>query len=117
MAFGGGPDWKGYLPERMKIAKQLWSAGIESEYVYKAKANPRKQFESAEKSGAPVAVILGKEEYLEGKLRVKRLGPEFANDDGEVIPIEDVVSKVQEKLTEARGVEGVDEVTRLLKGL
>lgn len=117
MAFGGGADWKGYLPERMQIAKKLWGEGIESEYVYKAKANPRKQFEAAEKSGAPVAVILGKEEYLEGKLRVKRLGPEFANDDGEVIPIEDVVSKVQEKLSEARGVEGVDEVTRLLKGL
>lgn len=117
MAFGGGPDWKGYLPERMQVAKKLWSEGIESEYVYKAKANPRKQFEAAEKSGAPVAVILGKEEYLEGKLRVKRLGPEFANDDGELISIDEVVSKVQEKLKESRGVEGVDEVTRLLKGL
>ncbi|CCH45341.1 histidyl-tRNA synthetase [Wickerhamomyces ciferrii] len=117
MAFGGGPDWKGYLPERMAIAKQLWSQGIETEYVYKAKANPRKQFEAAEKSGAPVAVILGKEEYLEGKLRVKRLGPEFANDDGELIAIDEVITKVQEKLEEAKGSAGVDEVTRLLKGL
>lgn len=117
MAFGGGPDWKGYLPERMSIAKQLWSQGIESEYVYKAKANPRKQFEAAEKSGAPVAVILGKEEYQEGNVRVKRLGPEFADDDGEIVPIDQVISKVQEKLQEVRGAEGVDEVTRLLKGL
>lgn len=117
MAFGGGPDWKGYLPERMSVAKKLWEQGIESEYLYKAKANPRKQFEAAEKSGAPVAVILGKEEYAEGKIRVKRLGPEFADDDGEIIPTDQLIEKVQEKLLESKGHDGVDEVTRLLKGL
>jgi histidyl-tRNA synthetase len=117
MAFGGGPDWKGYLPERMSIAKKLWSEDIESEYLYKAKANPRKQFEAAEKSGAPVAVILGKEEYAEGKIRVKRLGPEFANDDGEIVSIDELVAKVQEKLLESKGEHGVDNVTRLLRGL
>ncbi|KAH3670328.1 hypothetical protein WICMUC_004897 [Wickerhamomyces mucosus] len=116
MAFGGGPDWKGYLPERMKIAKKLWDNEIESEYVYKAKANPRKQFEASEKSGAKVAVILGKEEYQEGKLRVKRLGPEFANDDGELIEIDHVVEKVQEKLAEANEA-GFDDITRLLRNL
>lgn len=117
MAFGGGPDWKGLLPERMRVAKQLWNAGIESEYVYKAKANPRKQFDAADKSGASVAVILGKEEFAEGKIRVKRLGPEFADDDGEVVTLDQVVEKVQEKLQEAKGDHGYDNVTRLLKGL
>ncbi|KAH3684524.1 hypothetical protein WICPIJ_004495 [Wickerhamomyces pijperi] len=117
MAFGGGEGWTGYLPERMTVAKQLWAAGIESEYVYKAKANPRKQFEAAEKSGAKVAVILGKEEYAEGNVRVKRLGPEFANDDGEVVKVEDFVAAVQGKLTEALGSSGVDDVTKLLRGI
>lgn len=117
MAFGGGEGWTGYLPERMSVAKQLWAAGIESEYVYKAKANPRKQFEAAEKSGAKVAVILGKEEYAEGNVRVKRLGPEFANDDGEVVKVEDFVSVVQAKLTEVLGETGVDDVTKLLRGI
>ncbi|GCF00891.1 cytoplasmic and mitochondrial histidine tRNA synthetase [Zygosaccharomyces mellis] len=116
MAFGGGKDWTGFLPERMKVAKQLWNAGIEAEYVYKSKANPRKQFESAEKSGAPLAVILGKEEFLEGKLRVKRLGQEFANDDGELISADKIVDAVKEKLGSVHK-DGVDEVTRLIRGL
>ncbi|CCF60568.1 hypothetical protein KAFR_0K02140 [Kazachstania africana CBS 2517] len=116
MAFGGGKDWNGYLPERMKVTKQLWDAGIETEYVYKAKANPRKQFEAAEKCGASVAVILGKEEYLENKLRVKRLGPEFADDDGELVDAADFVSVVKQKLSEVHE-DGVNEVTRLIRGL
>ena len=116
MAFGGGKDWTGYLPERMKVAKQLWDAGIETEYVYKAKANPRKQFEAAEKAGAPLAVILGKEEFAEGKLRIKRLGPEFADDDGELVDTKDFVQIVQQKLSEVHE-DGINEVTRLIKGL
>lgn len=116
MAFGGGKDWTGYLPERMKVTKQLWDQGIEAEYVYKAKANPRKQFDAAEKSGASLAVILGKEEYLENKLRVKRLGPEFADDDGEVIDAKDLISIVKTKLSEVHQ-DGMNEVTRLLRDL
>ncbi|ODV98460.1 hypothetical protein PACTADRAFT_48219 [Pachysolen tannophilus NRRL Y-2460] len=115
MAFGGGEGWNGFLAERMAIAKKLWSAGIECEYLYKAKANPRKQFDAAEKSGCPVGVILGKEEYPQGKLRVKLLGT-GENDDGELIDIDDVVEVVKSKLKDGN-VDGVDEVTRLLKGL
>lgn len=116
MAFGGGKDWTGFLPERMAVTKQLWDAGIEAEYVYKAKANPRKQFDAADKAGCPLAVILGKEEYAEGKIRVKRLGQEFADDDGELIDAKDVVSVVQQKLSEVHK-DGINDVTRLLKGL
>ncbi|CAI4860231.1 ALI_HP2_G0054900.mRNA.1.CDS.1 [Saccharomyces cerevisiae] len=116
MAFGGGKDWTGYLPERMKVTKQLWDAGIEAEYVYKAKANPRKQFDAAEKAGCHIAVILGKEEYLEGKLRVKRLGQEFADDDGELVSAADIVPIVQEKLSQIHE-DGLNELTRLIKGL
>ncbi|CAI4053759.1 histidine--tRNA ligase SKDI_16G2980 [Saccharomyces kudriavzevii IFO 1802] len=116
MAFGGGKDWTGYLPERMKVTKQLWDAGIEAEYVYKAKANPRKQFDAAEKAGCHIAVILGKEEYLDGKLRVKRLGQEFADDDGELVSAADIVTIVQEKLSDIHE-DGLNEVTRLIRGL
>ncbi|KAM9924192.1 hypothetical protein OXX80_011297, partial [Metschnikowia pulcherrima] len=52
MAFGGGEGWTGFLKERMTVTKQLWSSGINAEYLYKAKANPRKQFDAAEKAGA-----------------------------------------------------------------
>lgn len=116
MAFGGGKDWTGYLPERMKVAKQLWDAGIETEYVYKSKSNPRKQFDAADKCGCPLAVILGKEEFQDNKLRVKRLGPDFADDDGELIDAADLVEVVNKKLAEIY-LDGVDEVARLLQGL
>ena len=116
MAFGGGKDWTGLLVDRMKIAKQLWENGIEAEYLYKSKANPRKQFEAAEKAGAHIAVILGKEEYAEGKVRVKRLGPEFADDDGELVDLANFVPVVREKLGQVHA-DGVDNVTRLLRGL
>lgn len=114
MAFGGGKDWDGFLPERMQMAAKLWDAGIETEYLYKKKANPRKQFDAAEKVGCPVAVILGKEEYPEGKVRVKNLGT-GKTDEGELVPTDKVVEEVQKRLREVHE-EGIDEVAKLLRG-
>ena len=76
MAFGGGEGWNGFLKERMEITNKLWKAGINAEYLYKSKSNIRKQFDAAEKAGAKLAVILGKEEYPQGQLRIKVLGQE-----------------------------------------
>lgn len=113
MAFGGGDNWDGFLSERMKVAGMLWGAGIESEYVYKKKTNPRKQFDAAEKSGCPIAVILGKEEYPAGQVRVKTLGQGEEN-EGELVKVEDMVEYVQNKLKELK-VDGKSEVERLLQ--
>ncbi|GMM30532.1 histidine--tRNA ligase [Martiniozyma asiatica (nom. inval.)] len=116
MAFGGGPDWTGFLPERMQVAAKLWESGIEAEYVYKKKVNPKKQFEAAEKSGCPVAVILGKEEFIQnGEVRVKILGKQDESDEGELVKLEDVVSKVKEVL-QGLNNDG-DEVEKLLKNV
>lgn len=119
MAFGGGPEWNGLTSDRLRILKKLWDNGIEAEHMYKGKVNPRKQFDAAEKSGAQVAVILGKEEYLEeGKLRVKKLGPEYADDDGELVDAKDFVELVQTKLAEMKEANGgLDEITKLVKGI
>lgn len=116
MAFGGGPDWDGLLPERMKITSKLWEAGIEAEYVYKKKVNPRKQFEAAEKSGCPVAVILGKEEFLnDQKVRIKVLGKEDESDEGELISIEEMAPKIKAILAQLN--HDGDDVEKLLKNL
>lgn len=116
MAFGGGEGWTGFLLERMAVANKLWEAGINAEYVYKAKANTRKQFDSAEKSGAPLAVILGKEEYPQGQLRVKVLSAGDSSDEGELVDVEKVVETVKARL-EALNTDGLDEITRLLRNL
>lgn len=113
MAFGGGEDWDGFLAERMKVAGMLWDAGIESEYLYKKKANPRKQFDAAEKSGCPIAVILGKEEYPAGEVRIKTLGQGEEN-EGELVKVENMVEYIQKKLEELK-VNGQSEVERLLQ--
>ena len=109
MAFGGGEGWNGFLKERMHVTNQLWKAGINAEFLYKAKANTRKQFDGAEKSGAKLAVILGKEEYPEGKIRVKKLGQGEEN-EGDVIAIDEMVSFVKSQLQ-------VDSITKAIGNL
>ncbi|KAK6462027.1 hypothetical protein DFJ63DRAFT_139332 [Scheffersomyces coipomensis] len=116
MAFGGGEGWNGFLKERMTVTKKLWEAGINTEYLFKSKANIRKQFDAAEKSGAKIAVILGKEEYPAGKLRIKVLGQGEDSDEGELINTDDLLSYVNQKL-ESFNQDGLDEISRLVKGL
>lgn len=113
MAFGGGEGWDGFLKERMQVAGMLWDAGIESEYLYKKKANPRKQFDAAEKSGCPVAVILGKEEFPKGEIRIKVLGQGEEN-DGELVKLESMVEHINQKLLELK-VDGLSDIERLLQ--
>lgn len=113
MAFGGGEGWDGFLSERMQVAAKLWDAGIESEYLYKKKVNPRKQFDAAEKAGCPIAVILGKEEYPAGEVRVKVLGQGEEN-EGELVKVENMVEYIKQKLEEIK-IDGLSDVERLLK--
>ncbi|PRT53700.1 Histidine--tRNA ligase, mitochondrial [Wickerhamiella sorbophila] len=97
LAFGGGPEWTGFLPERMKVAKKLWEAGIEAEFIYKSKPKLQKQFEAAEKSGCPLAVILGQEEFNKGVVKVKELGL-GEQDKGVDISVDEMVDYVRKKL-------------------
>lgn len=116
MAFGGGEGWTGFLKERMAVAKKLWTAGVNAEYVYKAKVNPRKQFDAAEKSGAKVAVILGKEEFPAGKVRVKILGRGDDSTEGDLVDADNFVDYVKEQLSSYHE-DGVDVVARMVKNL
>lgn len=99
MAFGGGPEWKGFLAERMHVTKMLWDAGIEAEFMYKQKPKPQKQFEAAERSGCPLSVILGQEEYAKGEVKVKVLGQGDQADQGVDVKLEDLTSYVKKTLS------------------
>ncbi|GMM37664.1 histidine--tRNA ligase [Saccharomycopsis crataegensis] len=112
MAFGDG-----YLSERMKIAKELWANGIECEYLYKAKAKTRPQFTGAERSGAPVAVIIGKDEVASGKVRIKKLNQGEDADEGELVDLKDVATAVKSLLTKLNAGSSVDEIAAMIKGL
>lgn len=112
MAFGGGPQWDGFLKERMQVAKLLWEGGIETEFLYKTKPKSQKQFEAAEKTGCPFAVILGQEEFVKGVVKVKELGLGEDADKGIDVSLDEVVPYLKNKLNEKHN--GIDEAVSLL---
>jgi histidyl-tRNA synthetase len=99
MAFGG-KGFTGMLPERMQIARQLWDAGIKTEFSYKVKPKLQAQFKAAETGGVPLAVILGEDELKEGKVKLKVMG--LSEDDpeknGVLVAKEDLVAEVRKRL-------------------
>ncbi|KAK3388591.1 hypothetical protein B0T20DRAFT_364754 [Sordaria brevicollis] len=97
MAFGGGKDFDGLLVERMKIARQLWNAGIRAEYMAKAKPKLQAQFKAAE--GTPLGVILGEDELKAGQVRLKKLDQgQGQKDEGSLVPIENLAEEVKKLL-------------------
>ncbi|ANB11181.1 histidine--tRNA ligase [Sugiyamaella lignohabitans] len=113
MAFGGGPTWTGFLNERLSVAKLLWDGGVEAEFMYKTKPKTPKQFEAAEKSGCPFAVILGQEEYPKGIVKVKELGMGSDADQGTDVPLEQLVDFVKAKIAARNN--GIDSALQLLR--
>jgi histidyl-tRNA synthetase len=95
MAFGG-KEFDGLLLERMRVAKELWHAGIRAEFTAKVKPKPAQQFNAS--NGVPVAVILGEEEVAAGKIRVKQLhvGDRDAavKDKGRLVAMGELVEEV-----------------------
>ncbi|KAH6847289.1 hypothetical protein B0I37DRAFT_405289 [Chaetomium sp. MPI-CAGE-AT-0009] len=103
MAFGG-KEFGGLLLERMRVARQLWAAGIRAEFTAKVKPKPLQQFNASE--GVPVAVMLGQEELEAGQVRVKCLHVGDKNaaqkDKGQLVPRENLVEEVKKLLASAR---------------
>ncbi|KAF4583191.1 histidyl-tRNA synthetase [Ophiocordyceps camponoti-floridani] len=100
MAFGG-KDFDGLLPERMDVARRLWSAGIRADFSAKVKPKLPQQFKAAE--DAPLGVILGQDELADGKVRLKVLGQvgdkgEAEKDRGDLVRLDDLVGEVKKLL-------------------
>lgn len=113
MAFGGGPQWNGFLPVRMRIAKLLWDNGIEAEFQYKAKPKLQKQFEAAERSGCPLGVILGQEEFKNGLVKVKTFGLHNQNDQGTDVKVDELVPFLKQQLEQINQATLAERVAQL----
>ncbi|KAK4096997.1 class II aaRS and biotin synthetase [Parathielavia hyrcaniae] len=114
---GAGGRYDGLLFERMRVARELWRAGIRAEFTAKVKPRPAQQFNASQ--GVPVAVILGEEELAAGQVRVKQLqgGDRDAavKDKGLLVAREKLIEEVRKllessklernKLSSALGVE------------
>ncbi|CAE6468289.1 unnamed protein product [Rhizoctonia solani] len=62
---------EGLIEERMKLAKELWDAGIKAEYMYKVTPRLDAQFKVMDKELIPYAVMVGPDEIKDGKVKVK----------------------------------------------
>lgn len=100
MAFGGGKDFTGLLPERISVARQLWDAGVKAEFSAKVKPKLQNQFKVAEDGGVPLAVILGEDELAQGKVKLKVMGlpKDHPEKDGRLVSRDELVAEVKKLL-------------------
>lgn len=94
----GGKDFDGLLLERLSVTSQLWDAGIRAEFTAKVKPRLPQQFKAA--SDVPLAVILGQDELVAGKVRLKLLGLSDGHPEKEGVLVEkaDLIAEVRKRL-------------------
>ena len=115
MAFGG-KGFTGMLRERMSVCSRLWDVGIKAEFLYKVKPKLPAQFKAAETGGVPFAVILGEDEWNNGKVKVKEMGLRDGHPEkeGVEVALDDLVADIKMKLSRRAALE---DMTRQAEGL
>ncbi|KAI1294503.1 putative histidyl-tRNA synthetase [Xylaria venustula] len=97
----GGKDFDGLILERLKVARELWDVGIQTEFT--AKVKPRRQQQLTASDNSRIAVILGQDEVESGQVRLKVGSASNKDTDqkdrGELIPRENLVEEVQKRLS------------------
>ncbi|KAG8682122.1 Cytoplasmic and mitochondrial histidine tRNA synthetase [Ceratobasidium sp. 394] len=91
---------EGLVEERMRLAKELWDAGIKAEYMHKLKPKLQRQFEVLEKEQIPYALMIGPDEVKEGTVKVKTqlsAGGEAAGTE-EKMPRAEVINWLKQRL-------------------
>ncbi|KAJ1569036.1 hypothetical protein HK405_010700, partial [Cladochytrium tenue] len=61
----------GHLQERMRIARELWDAGLSAEYTFKTKPRREKEFGVARDEQIPVTVIVDDAKVAAGEVQVE----------------------------------------------
>ncbi|KAG8770163.1 Cytoplasmic and mitochondrial histidine tRNA synthetase [Ceratobasidium sp. 428] len=91
---------EGLVEERMRLAKELWDAGIKAEFMHKLKPKLQRQFEVLEKEQIPYALMIGPDEIQEGVVKVKTqlsAGGDSAGTE-EKMPRAEVIKWLKERL-------------------
>ncbi|KAI8832196.1 hypothetical protein BC829DRAFT_408791 [Chytridium lagenaria] len=84
----------GFLTERMEAARELWDAGVSTEFTYKEKPRRDAQFKAAADEGVPVVVVLDNERVGSGTVQIENAG----TGERTVVKREELVVKVKEIL-------------------
>lgn len=85
----------GLQPQRMKIASDLWSAGIKCEFGFKPNPKMGDQLNYALKSGIPLVILFGEDEINAGQVKLKDLDQETEI----TIPKTDIIHEIKKKLS------------------
>ena len=92
----------GLLDERMAVCAQLWTGGIQADFLYKTKPKLMKQFEHCEKeeNQIPWMVILAPEEWNRGEVKIKdmNLPADHPETSGVVVAVKDLVAEMKKRL-------------------
>ncbi|KAI9354677.1 histidyl-tRNA synthetase [Pilaira anomala] len=89
----------GLLKERMGLANELWKAGIKASFMHKNKPKLEKQWAACEKDQIPLAVILGKDELENSKVRIKDMRMKDGNQGGGfIIDRKDMIQELKSKI-------------------
>lgn len=62
------------MPERLRLCKELWAEGINTEFCYNENWNVGKQVAAALEKGIPLVAVIGEDEIREGLVCLKDLG-------------------------------------------
>jgi histidyl-tRNA synthetase len=90
----------GLLEERMKLASELWKAGIPTEFAYKAKPKLQNQFSYCDKERIPYSVIIGQGELEKGVVKIKNMASKVKEEgDGVEVNRTDLVKELLARLT------------------
>lgn len=78
----------------------MTDARFKAEFSYKLKPKLPAQFKAAESASVPLAVILGEEEQIAGKVRIKEMGlPEgHPEKDGVLVELKELPTEIKKRL-------------------
>ncbi|KAJ2073915.1 Cytoplasmic and mitochondrial histidine tRNA synthetase [Coemansia sp. S155-1] len=87
------------LEDRMRIAAELWDAGIAAEFPYKIKPRPQAQYDTCDSSIIPWAVIIGKDELSQGTVKIKNMAQKVEEEKGGVVVSRsDMIAELKQRL-------------------
>ena len=78
------------IPERMKVARRLWTADVSAEYSNHENPKFKKQLDEALERAIPFMVVFGKEELLKNVVKIK----DMKNHEEVEVSVEDMCSEL-----------------------
>ncbi|KAG0226455.1 Cytoplasmic and mitochondrial histidine tRNA synthetase, partial [Actinomortierella wolfii] len=87
------------IEERLKLCKELWDAGIKTEFTYKLKPRTQSQWDACDKDMIPLAVIVGGDEIEKGLVKIKDMRTKDESQKGGIeYPRADMVAEIKKRL-------------------